>query len=79
MEYWQSQNLMFTDQLKTVTLELFDRENEIELIKYLLMNAEDLEALFILYTPPVSSDFITELKKYQKPSTKLHLCSKIMQ
>lgn len=76
MEYWQSQNLMCIHQLKQAIVELFDRENEIELIKYLLTNAQELEEMTIWYTSPVSSDFITELRKYKKPSTKLYLCSK---
>jgi hypothetical protein len=79
MEDWQSQNLMFTHhQLKKVTVELFDSENEVELMKYLLKNAEELEVMAILYTSPVSSDLITELRKYKKrPSTELHLSSTI--
>jgi hypothetical protein len=77
MGYWQSQNLMFTRQLKTVALELFDREDEVELIKYLLKNAEELEVMNILCTSPVSSDLITEIRKYKKPSTKLRLWSTI--
>jgi hypothetical protein len=76
MEYWQSQNFMFTHQLKRVAVQLFDRENEIELIKYLLTNAQQLEQMMISYTSPVSSDVITELRKYKKPSTKLILFSK---
>ncbi|KAE8008963.1 hypothetical protein FH972_005421 [Carpinus fangiana] len=77
MGYWQSQNLMFTRQLKTVALELSDREHEVELIKYLLKNAEELEVMNILCTSPVSSDLITEIRKYKKPSTKLRLWSTI--
>ena len=76
MEDWESLNLMFTHQLKKVTVELFDGAKEIELIKYLLKNAQELQAMVILYTSPMSSDFITdELTKYKKPSTKLRLYS----
>ena len=78
MGYWQSQNLMFTRQLKKVTVELFNREDEVELIKYLLKNAEELEVMEILYTSPVPSDLITEIRKHKKPSTKLLLCSTIL-
>jgi hypothetical protein len=42
MEYLQSQNFMFTRKLKTVVVRLFNRENEIKLIKYLLTNAQEL-------------------------------------
>ncbi|KAE8009514.1 hypothetical protein FH972_005946 [Carpinus fangiana] len=76
MEDWESQNLMFTHQLKTVTVKLFDGVKEIELIKYLLKNAQELQAIVILYTSPMSSDFLTdELTKYKKPSTKWRLYS----
>ncbi|XP_059435819.1 F-box/LRR-repeat protein At3g59250-like [Corylus avellana] len=66
MGHWESQNVMFTRQLKKVTMELFDREDEVELIKYLLKNAEELEVMEILYTSPVSSDLITEIRKYDQ-------------
>lgn len=66
---------MCIHQLKLATVELFDRENEIELIKYLLTNAQELEEMDIWYTSPVSSDFIIELRKFKKPSTKLYLCA----
>ncbi|XP_059459153.1 putative F-box/FBD/LRR-repeat protein At4g03220 [Corylus avellana] len=78
MEYWQSQNFMFTHQLKKVVVHLFDKENEIELIKYLLTNAQELELMTILYSSPLSSsDVIIELKKFKKPSTKLILYSSL--
>jgi hypothetical protein len=76
MEDWESQNLMFTHQLKKVIVKLCDGVKEIELIKYLLKNAQELQAMEILYTSPMSSDFITdELTKYKKPSTRLCLYS----
>jgi hypothetical protein len=75
MEYLQSQNFMFTRKLKTVVVRLFNRENEIKLIKYLLTNAQELELMLILYTSPVSSGVITKLREYKKPSTKLILRS----
>ncbi|XP_059439108.1 F-box/LRR-repeat protein At3g59190-like isoform X2 [Corylus avellana] len=75
MGYWQSQNFMFIHQLKKVVVQLFDRENEIELIKYLLTNAQELELMLIFYTSPVSSNVITELRKFKKPLTKLSLRS----
>ncbi|KAE8009512.1 hypothetical protein FH972_005944 [Carpinus fangiana] len=75
MEDWESQNLMFT-QLEKVIVKLCDGVKEIELIKYLLKNVQELQAMEILYTSPMSSDFITdELTKYKKPSTKLCLYS----
>jgi hypothetical protein len=58
-------------------VQLFDRENKIELIKYLLKNAEKLEKMIVLYTSRVSSHVITELRKYKKPSTKVFLGSKL--
>jgi hypothetical protein len=73
MGYWQSQNFVFNHQLKEVVVQLFDRENQIELIKYLFTNAQELELMLILYTSPVSSDVITELRKFKKPSTNLSL------
>ncbi len=76
MEYWQSQNFMFTHQLKIVAVQLLDREYEIEIIKYLLKNAEKLEVMIVLYTSRVSSHVITELRKYKKPSTNVFLRSK---
>ncbi|XP_059435832.1 F-box/LRR-repeat protein At4g14103-like [Corylus avellana] len=66
MGYWESQDLMFTRQLKKVTMVLFDKEDEVELIKYLLKNAEELEVMEILYTSPVSSDLITEIRRYDQ-------------
>jgi hypothetical protein len=61
---------MFTHQLITVAVQLLDRENEIELIKYLLKNPEKLEVIIISYTSRLSSHVITELKKVQEAFNK---------
>ncbi|KAE8008962.1 hypothetical protein FH972_005420 [Carpinus fangiana] len=76
MGYWQSQNFMFTRQLKKVTMELFDREDEVELIKYLLKNAEELEVMEILlcsifYAQPKHN--LELLSRLSSTSPRLHL------
>ncbi|XP_015882070.2 F-box/FBD/LRR-repeat protein At5g53840-like [Ziziphus jujuba] len=48
-EYWESQNLKFVHSLKEVEMQISGEHNEMELIKYLLKNAEALEKMTIRY------------------------------
>jgi hypothetical protein len=59
--------------MKKITMKLPSGENELELIKYLLKSAEKLEEMTISYSLPLPSYFFSELTKYKKPFTKLHL------
>ena len=65
LEYWESQNLMFTNQPKIVIVELSDGGSDVELMKYLLKNTKELEEASIIYSPPVPTKLIIELKKYK--------------
>jgi hypothetical protein len=75
MGYWESQGLMLTHQVKKITMELPNGENELELTKYLLKSAKKLEEMTISYSSPspLPSYFFSELTEYKKPFTKLHL------
>ena len=70
LEYWESQNLMFTNQLKIVIMEL-SWGSDVELMKYLLKNTKELEEASIISSPAVPTNLIIELKKYKTPHTKL--------
>ncbi|CAL2273071.1 unnamed protein product [Prunus armeniaca] len=50
-KYWKSQNLNFTDQLKEVTVVLSNGFNGMELARYILEQAENLEKMVIFYLP----------------------------
>ncbi|KAK9988354.1 hypothetical protein SO802_028593 [Lithocarpus litseifolius] len=69
LEYWESQNLMFINQLKGIVMEVSNRGSDVELMKYLLKNTKELERAIIVYT--VTTNLITELRKYKKPTTEL--------
>ncbi|GMY33774.1 f-box/lrr-repeat protein 13 [Fagus crenata] len=47
MEYWESQNLMFTNQLKYVVMDFSNGGNDVELMKYLLKNTKELKIMGI--------------------------------
>ncbi|GMY33769.1 putative f-box/fbd/lrr-repeat protein [Fagus crenata] len=47
MEYWESQNLMFTNQLKYVLMDFSNGGNDVELMKYLLKNTKELKIMGI--------------------------------
>ena len=81
LEYWESQNLMFTNQLKIVIMELSHLGSDVELMKYLLKNTKELEEASIISSPAVPTNLIIELKKYKTHRTKLvpyHKSSKNM-
>ncbi|KAK9988355.1 hypothetical protein SO802_028594 [Lithocarpus litseifolius] len=62
LEYWESQNFMFTNQLKIVIMEL-SWGSDVELMKYLLKNTKELEEASIISSPAVPTNLIIELKK----------------
>lgn len=73
MENWESQDLMFTHQVKKISMEFCNDENELELAEYLVKSGKELEELTIIYSSPLPPYFIPELVKYKKPFTRLHL------
>lgn len=54
MEYWKAQNLDFICQLQEATIELFGGSNEVELARYILEHAENLQKMVIIYLPEQS-------------------------
>ena len=66
---WNIGNLktscLITNQLKIVIMELSDGGSDVELMKYLLKNTKELEEASIIYSPPVPTKLIIELKKYK--------------
>ncbi|PON81053.1 F-box domain containing protein [Trema orientale] len=55
--------------LKFVTIELISQaKNELEMVKYLLKNAEYLQRMTILYAPPLGSDVVGEIRGHEKAS-----------
>ncbi|KAL4615468.1 hypothetical protein ACB092_07G127000 [Castanea dentata] len=66
LEYWESQNLMFINQLKGIVVELSNRGSDVELMKYLLKNTKELERAFIIYSQTVPTNLIIELIVFKK-------------
>ncbi|KAH7528007.1 hypothetical protein FEM48_Zijuj05G0026200 [Ziziphus jujuba var. spinosa] len=64
-EYWESQNLEFVYSLKEVEMEIRGEENEIELIKYLLKDAESLKKMTILYPSDLCRQSVISIKIQQ--------------
>ena len=71
LEYWESQNLMFINQLKGIVIELSNWESDVQLMKYLLKNTKELERAIIIYSQTVPTNLIIELRKYKTPPTEL--------
>ena len=71
MEYWESQNLMFTNQLKIVHMDFSNGGNDVELMKYLLKNTKELRLMGIVGSLPIPKNLIIDFNKYKKPLTKL--------
>ncbi|GMY05952.1 f-box/lrr-repeat protein 13 [Fagus crenata] len=71
MEYWESQNLMFTNQLKIVHMDFSNGGNDVELMKYLLKNTKELGLMGIVGSLPIPKNLIIDFNKYKKPRTKL--------
>ncbi|PON52237.1 FBD domain containing protein [Parasponia andersonii] len=69
-KYCDGQNgSTFTHNLKFVTIELISQgKNELEMIKYLLKNAEYLQRMTILYAPPLGADVVKEIRGHEKAS-----------
>ncbi|GMN55853.1 hypothetical protein TIFTF001_024969 [Ficus carica] len=64
------QGIPFMHNLKFVTIELVSRgKNELELIKFLLEHARNLQRLTVLYAPPLPSDVGKEITGYEKVSS----------
>ena len=76
MEYWESQNLMFTNQLKYVVMDFSNGGNDVELMKYLLKNTKELKIMGISGSLPMPTNLFIELRKYKKPTTSLGLFRK---
>ncbi|KAF3443702.1 hypothetical protein FNV43_RR13392 [Rhamnella rubrinervis] len=73
-EYWEAQNLKFVDFLKNVEMEIDGEQNEIDLIKYLLKNAKELEKMTIFYSSNASprlSVISRKLQHFQKVSSSI--------
>ncbi|GMI88103.1 hypothetical protein HRI_002479600 [Hibiscus trionum] len=74
VEFWEKQGLRFIDGLKKATVEVHREEgNDMELVKYLVKHAGDLEYLTIVCTPSLASGVSERLKSYMKASTKLEI------
>ena len=71
MEYWEFQNLMFTNQLKIVHMDFSNGGNDVELMKYLLKNTKELGLMRIVGSLPIPNNLIIDFNKYKKPRTKL--------
>ncbi|KAL0015082.1 hypothetical protein SO802_002151 [Lithocarpus litseifolius] len=59
--YWQSQHLVFIHQLESVSIELHNGENELELVIYILEHAKKLKEMVIFYSLPLPSGFISRI------------------
>ncbi|KAK9921290.1 hypothetical protein M0R45_029807 [Rubus argutus] len=60
--YWKSQNLSLILELKEVTIELSSGNIELELARYILEDAKNLQKMVIIYSPQ-QSNIIRGLKK----------------
>ncbi|XP_048328830.2 putative F-box/FBD/LRR-repeat protein At4g03220 [Ziziphus jujuba] len=65
-EYWEAQNLKFVKSLKEVEMEIHGKHNEIELIKYLLKHAKELENMTVLYSSKVFPRHVAISRKLQQ-------------
>ncbi|XP_022762290.1 uncharacterized protein LOC111308245 [Durio zibethinus] len=75
VEYWETQELRFIDELKKATVEVHREEgNDMELVKYLLKHARGLEYLTIVCAPSLASSIPGRLSSYTKVSTKFNFC-----
>lgn len=62
MGYWKLQDRALFDQLKEFTMELWEGSNGIELARYIMEHAQDLEKMVIVHLPR-HSDVERELSK----------------
>lgn len=70
MGHDELQGIPFMHNLKFVTIELVSQgKNELELIKFLLEHARNLQRLTVLYAPPLPSDVGKEITGYEKASS----------
>ena len=76
MEYWESQNIMCTNQLKYVVMDFSNGGNDVELMKYLLKNTKELKIMGISGSLSMPTNLFIELRKYKKPPTSLGLFRK---
>ncbi|XP_060670773.1 uncharacterized protein LOC132800632 [Ziziphus jujuba] len=73
-EYWESQSLPFVHSLKEVEMEIEGKNNEIELIKYLLKNARALKKMTILYKAVLCRESaIRKIEEFQIASSRIAL------
>ncbi|KAM5559435.1 F-box/LRR-repeat protein [Rosa sericea] len=63
MEYWKLQDLAFTNQLKHVTIELCSGSNGIELAKYMLKYAVNMQRMVVICLPVDLKKVTRKLKK----------------
>ncbi|ONH96076.1 hypothetical protein PRUPE_7G105900 [Prunus persica] len=66
--YWKMQNLAFINQLKDVTIKLFDGSNGVELVRYMLECAQNLEKMLIICLPQNLDDNMRRLDESKKIS-----------
>ncbi|KAH7528002.1 hypothetical protein FEM48_Zijuj05G0025700 [Ziziphus jujuba var. spinosa] len=77
-EYWESQSLPFVHSLKEVEMEIEGKNNEIELIKYLLKNARALKKMTILYKAVLCRESaIRKIEEFQIASSRIAFMEKI--
>ncbi|XVF45224.1 hypothetical protein PTKIN_Ptkin02bG0188100 [Pterospermum kingtungense] len=79
VEYWGTRELMFIDQLKKATVEVHgEKGNGVELVKYMLKHAGDLEYLTVVCAPSLASGISERLSVFIKDaaSTKFNFCLK---
>ncbi|XP_061988118.1 uncharacterized protein LOC133706604 [Rosa rugosa] len=69
VEYWKSQNLNFTCELKEVKLEIVEgNNNELDLARYILEHAQKLKKMVILHSPQ-HPDILEMVRKSKMIST----------
>lgn len=62
------QNFAFIHQLKEVSIELSHGANGVELIRYILEYAQNLETMLIIHSPQYLDELLTKLDETKKIS-----------
>lgn len=75
--YWQSQHLEFIHQLESVSIELLNGENELELAIYIREHATELKKMVIFYSLSLPSGFILRIGKDRMSSSPVVVLKKI--
>ncbi|XP_020425085.1 F-box/LRR-repeat protein At3g58900 [Prunus persica] len=64
--YWKMQNIAFINQLKDVTIKLSDGSNGVELVRFMLERAQNLEKMLIICLPQNLGDNMRRLEESKK-------------